>query len=75
MHQIAIAAGDVIDIRDRRVTAILRLLPVKPSKPLNLFHGEFALWIERRYLGTLLVDLGGKLLRRLAIEISVNEPG
>ena len=74
-HQSPIATGDVIDIGDRRLAAILRLLAVQSGEALDLFLGEIALGIERRHLGAFLANLDGKLLRRAAVEISVNEPG
>ena len=75
VHQSPIAARNVIDIGDRGIGAMLRLLAVQPGDSLDLFHGQLALGIERRYLSALLADLGGELLRCPAIEISVNEPG
>jgi hypothetical protein len=74
LHQSAIPACNVIDIGNRSIAAVLRLLAVQPGKALDLFLGEIALRIERRYLGALLANLGGELLRRMAIKISVNEP-
>ena len=75
MHQTAIATGDMFDIGGRGVATILRLLAVQSGEALNLFHGELALGIERCHLGAFLANLDGKLLRRAAVEISVNEPG
>jgi hypothetical protein len=75
LHQSPIAAGDVIDIGDCGVTAVLRFLAVQPGKVLDFFLAEIALGIERRNLSALLAKLGGKLPGSLAIEVSVNEPG
>ena len=74
-HQSPIAASDVIDIGDRSIAAVLRLLAVQAGKALDLFNGQLTFGIERCYLGAFLANLGGKLSRCLAVEISVNEPG
>lgn len=75
IYQGAISAGDMIDIGHRCIAAVLCFLAIQPGKTLGFFHGQLALGIERRHLGALLANLGGELLRRLAVEISVNEPG
>ena len=67
--------GDVIDIGDRRIAAILRLLAVQPGEALDVLLSKLALGIEWCYLGTLFANLGDELSRRLSVEISVNRPG